>query len=244
MGPGMEGIVSSMAISSEGILAAGTFSRGVGIIADEGLGECIAVFSLKDAQDQSSQRSSRQEQELSEQDHLRGTGITSLCWSPCGRYLYIAERQANSIQIYDIRGLGRRLGCLTGRHAKTNQRIGFDVVQDYEGMPAGMGGGGSSASFDSASPSLETREVESHDADERETDTMGRIEGGNHHTIWSGGTDGIVRAWTNPHHITSDTQAPCPTLGWKAHDGMCTSISIPSATTFHITKQAKERTHG
>lgn len=205
LGSGMKGIVSALSLSSESILAAGTFSRNVGIFADDGLGDCITIFSLN----------SSHSSQASRDENTAGTGITSLEWSPCGRYLYIAERQSNSIQIYDIRVLGRRLGCLTGRRAKTNQRIGFDVVAGYEGAPAGMQTQSRTQPPSNVnSPSQTTTRM-----DEAEGIEAARLEGGSHHNIWSGGTDGIVRVWPNPHHITAETLAPTGELGWKAHAG-------------------------
>lgn len=204
MGAGMKGIVSSMNASSEGILAAGTFSRNVGIFSDEGLGECITVFSLRDLYPA---------QEASRSENTAGTGITSLQWSPCGRYLYVAERQSSTIQVYDIRVLGRRLGCLMGRRARTNQRIGFDVVQAYDGASSGM-------------QTDDTREADTNHVEPIATEEEARrMEGGGHHNIWSGGTDGVVRVWTNPHLMTEDAQSPSSSLGWKAHDGTFFSLS-------------------
>lgn len=201
LGTGMKGIVSALSVSSEGMLAAGTFSRNVGIFADEGLGDCVTVFSLKDSNTSISSQAHADE-------NTAGTGITSLRWSPCGRYLYIAERQASSIQIYDIRVLGRRLGCLTGRRAKTNQRVGFDVVVRYEGAPEGM-----------QTLGAQSNEPTSSSRYDDEIQATGRMEGGGQHNVWSGGTDGIVRVWENPHHISEETSAPTVGLGWKAHNG-------------------------
>lgn len=53
---------------------------------------------------------------------------------------------------YDIRNTGQLLGWLVGRNAKTNQRLGVDVVSSQD-----------------------------------ET------------TVWTGGLDGYVRRWVNPH---------------------------------------------
>ncbi|KAH0547653.1 hypothetical protein FGG08_000142 [Glutinoglossum americanum] len=117
-GVGMKGIVSALGLSDQtggGILAAGTFTRMIGLYGSEGSGDCIAVFPIEQAGEGSS-------------TGRAGAGITALEWSPCGRYLYVAERKSTEILVYDIRVAGRRLGSLTGRTASSNQRLGIHVV--------------------------------------------------------------------------------------------------------------------
>lgn len=110
----MRGIVSALAIDAPSkVLAAGTYSRHVGLYDSVGEGECIGVFCLKgttaDAQ-------------------IGGAGITQISWSACGRYLYIAERKSDGVIIYDIRKTGQLLAWLEGRAANTNQRMSVDIV--------------------------------------------------------------------------------------------------------------------
>ena len=114
-GMSMKGLLSALAIDhNSGILAAGTFSRQVGLYGAEGQGDCVGVFSV----------------EGTEADgKIGGRGLTQLIWSPCGRYLYIVERKSDGAMIYDIRNTGQLLGWLEGRKALTNQRIAMDVVR-------------------------------------------------------------------------------------------------------------------
>lgn len=92
-GVGINGVISSLDISSEGLLAAGTFTRAVGIYSSEGRGECVSLFKLDERYAPDGRR-------------LHGTGITKLGWSPCGRYLYVAERRSDLVLVYDIRVTG------------------------------------------------------------------------------------------------------------------------------------------
>ncbi|KAL9096901.1 MAG: hypothetical protein Q9165_000865 [Trypethelium subeluteriae] len=108
-GVGMKGIVSALSISCDGILAAGTFTRNIGLYDDEGRGKALAVFSV-----------------ASDDEELTGKGVTQVLWSPCGQYLYVAERMSDVVQIYDIR-MFRRYGYLKGRQAMTNQRMDIDL---------------------------------------------------------------------------------------------------------------------
>ena len=109
-GVGMKGIVSALACSADGLLAAGTFTRCVGLYDAEGSGASIAVFGLAS-------------------EGAPGRGVTQLLWSPCGRYLYVAERDSDGVLVYDIRGAGKMLGRLRERGAGgTNQRLGVDLV--------------------------------------------------------------------------------------------------------------------
>ncbi|KAF9893257.1 hypothetical protein FE257_011687 [Aspergillus nanangensis] len=114
-GVGMKGIISAMAVnpSGDGTLAAGTFTRHVGLYGANGSGESLGTFSVAKTE---------------ANKHIGGRGITQLLWSPCGRYLYIAERQSDGVLIYDIRVTGQLLGWLQGRKALTNQRMKIDIV--------------------------------------------------------------------------------------------------------------------
>lgn len=111
----MKGIVSAMAVNpaGDGVLAAGTFSRHIGLYSSHGSGELIGTWSV-----------ARTEADR----EIGGRGVTQLQWSPCGRYLYIVERQSDGVLVYDIRVTGQMLGYLRGRRALTNQRMKVDVV--------------------------------------------------------------------------------------------------------------------
>ena len=110
----MKGIVSALGMSPDGVLAAGTFTRSVGLYDDHGNGGTIAVFPLQSHND----RESGEE----------GTGITQLLWSECSRYLCVVERGSDGIGVWDIRGAGQRLAWLRGRNARTPQRLGAEVT--------------------------------------------------------------------------------------------------------------------
>ncbi|EAU37345.1 conserved hypothetical protein [Aspergillus terreus NIH2624] len=126
-GVGMKGIISAMAVnpSGDGVLAAGTFSRQIGLYGSNGSGESLGTFSIVKTE---------------ANRHIGGRGVTQLLWSPCGRYLYIAERQSDGVLIYDIRVTGQLLGWLKGRKALTNQRMKIDVVPAGESHEIWAGG--------------------------------------------------------------------------------------------------------
>ncbi|KAI9792629.1 MAG: hypothetical protein M1833_001033 [Piccolia ochrophora] len=123
-GVGIKGIVSAMGVSGEGLLAAGTFTRCVGLYDAEGSGECVALFEVG-ADDDGGQK---------------GMGITQVLWSPCGRYLFVAERKSEGIWVYDVRVTGKRLATLNGRRAASNQRLGMEVLQARAGCEVWAGG--------------------------------------------------------------------------------------------------------
>ncbi|KAK5121494.1 hypothetical protein LTR85_005327 [Meristemomyces frigidus] len=122
-----KGIVSALSISGDGVLAAGTTEREVGLYSNEGRGECITAFGIE-------------QRGMGGLHLVKGTGITSLKWSPCGRYLCIAERQCDSIQVYDVRNTLQWVSRLTGRHADTTQKLGMDVVNAADGYEIWAGG--------------------------------------------------------------------------------------------------------
>lgn len=118
-GVGMKGIISAMAVdpNGDGILAAGTYTRHVGLYDSNGSGQLLGTFNI--AKTEANRR-------------IGGRGVTQLLWSPCGRYLYIAERKSNGVLVYDIRVTGQLLGWLEGRKAHTNQRMKVDIVPSGE----------------------------------------------------------------------------------------------------------------
>ncbi|KIW34443.1 uncharacterized protein PV07_01221 [Cladophialophora immunda] len=110
----MRGIVSTLSGDpSTGLLAAGTYSRYVALYDSLGQGDCVGVFCVKGT---------------AADLQIGGGGITQVLWSPCGRYLHIAERKSNGVMLYDIRKTGQLLAWLEGRAAMTNQRLGIDLV--------------------------------------------------------------------------------------------------------------------
>ncbi|EMF09194.1 WD40 repeat-like protein [Sphaerulina musiva SO2202] len=107
-----KGLVSSLSISNDGLLALGTNEREIAMYDNDGLGSWVSSFELEEG---------------------LGTGISDLKWSPCGKHLLIAERQSNVIQMYDIRNTQQKVGDLTGRYAATPQVMNIDVVPTASG---------------------------------------------------------------------------------------------------------------
>ena len=130
---GMKGIVSALGVSSQGMLAAGTYSRWVGLYDGFGRGGDTGVFAVG-AED--------------EVEAERGGGITQVIWSACGRYLCVVERASDGVGVWDIRGMGKRLAWLRGRNAKTQQRLSVEVMGgevwagDLDGVVRGWEGPG------------------------------------------------------------------------------------------------------
>ena len=111
---GMKGIVSTLAMSSDGILAAGTFSRWVGLYDGYGRGDTVSVFAVA--------------QQREGDESTEGKGLTQVMWSQCGRYLCTVERGSDGIGVLDIRGNRKWLAWLKGRNARTPQRLGVDMI--------------------------------------------------------------------------------------------------------------------
>ena len=123
----MKGIVSALGMSCEGMLAAGTYSRWVGLYDGFGRGGDAGVFPVgADVED--------------EVGRGGGAGITQVVWSPCGRYLCVAERASDGVEVWDVRGTGKRLAWLRGRNAKTQQRLGVEVTTGGEVWAGGSDG--------------------------------------------------------------------------------------------------------
>lgn len=123
----VRGIISALDLEhASNILAAGTFSRHVALYDAGGQGECIGAFTVAG----------------NEADKvIGGQGVTQVVWSPCGRYLYIAERMSTGSMVYDIRKTGQLLSWLQNRQALTNQRLGIDVCQGEGGGQEVWAGG-------------------------------------------------------------------------------------------------------
>lgn len=145
-GRGFKGHISALSVSpptsasAEGLLAAGSRTRYVGIY-DCTSGAEVTHFSLPGTVDGKKLRN----ENLS---HVMGDGVSSLKWSPCGRYLYVAERDSDALLLYDVRKFSMALGYCKGRRARTKQKLGFDVWNagaspyDVEGIAHEVWAGG------------------------------------------------------------------------------------------------------
>lgn len=123
-GVGMRGVVSTLSVQPTdpvyggGIVAAGTWTRWVGLYDFAQAGECAATWSIK-AGVNATRRDGH--------PGVGGDGIMQTAWSPCGRYLLVSERRSRGVLVYDVRVTGELLGWLEDRDALTNQRISCDV---------------------------------------------------------------------------------------------------------------------
>lgn len=67
-------------------------------------------------------------------------GVTRVKFSPCGQYLFAGGRMGDDVLAWDIRRLTEEPLWRVPRHARTNQRIDFDVVMsDVFGIVMGTG---------------------------------------------------------------------------------------------------------
>lgn len=145
-GRGFKGWVSALAISPpshtshDGLLAAGSRTRYIGIYDSVG-GNEITHFSLPGTTNGIKFRNEKL-------NHVMGDGVSSLKWSPCGKYLYVAERSSDVLLIYDVRNFSLSLGYCAGRKALTRQKLGFDIWNagaspyDIEGLSHEVWAGG------------------------------------------------------------------------------------------------------
>jgi WD40 repeat protein len=114
------GIISALAISSDEILAVGTFGREIGLFDRNGQGGLVATFDLGDEQ--------------------KGSGVSQIGWSDCGRYLLVGERKSYAIRVFDIRGQQKLLQTLVGRDANTMMKLGWNLTANGEVWAGGMDG--------------------------------------------------------------------------------------------------------
>ncbi|KAL2888820.1 WD40 repeat-like-containing domain [Ceratocystis lukuohia] len=127
-GVGMKGMVSALDMNPSGgaetasLLAAGTWTRWVGLYDIARSAQAVGTWSVKDV----AERDLRTE--------VGGTGIMQVKWSPCGRYLIINERQTTGMLVYDIRGTGQPLSVLSKENKDhSSQRVTCDVYQNSHG---------------------------------------------------------------------------------------------------------------
>ncbi|KAI4708398.1 hypothetical protein J4E89_007022 [Alternaria sp. Ai002NY15] len=145
-GRGFKGLISALSLSPpshtshDGILAAGSRTRYIGIYDPIG-GTEVTHFSLPGTINGIKFRNENLQS-------VMGDGVTSLKWSPCGKYLYVAERSSDVLLIYDVRNFSLTLGYCAGRQALTRQKLGFDVWNagqspyDVEGVSHEVWAGG------------------------------------------------------------------------------------------------------
>ncbi|KAF7532213.1 hypothetical protein G7054_g8154 [Neopestalotiopsis clavispora] len=129
-GVGMRGTISTLAAQSSeqgtsGLVAAGTWTRWIGLYDFAQAGECVATWGIDSATEETA---------TTDKPGVGGDGITQTCWSPCGRYLLVSERKSRGILVYDVRVTGQLLGWLEGRDATTNQRIMLDVFPSQDNV--------------------------------------------------------------------------------------------------------------
>lgn len=153
-GVGMRGTVSALSAQTNaddaptGLIAAGTWTRWVGLYDIARSGECTATWSIAEAA-----KGVTYAQPPTDSSHshdpteptfasgttrplqgIGGAGIIQTTWSPCGRYLLLNERQSTGMLVYDVRGTNKVLGFLAGRNARTHQRMSCDVFRGLDSV--------------------------------------------------------------------------------------------------------------
>lgn len=184
-GVGIKGVISALACSDattgDGLVAAGTWTRNIGLYtADSTLGQ-YAVWSLRS--DSWASPTSDTDPVTGRKVDIGGGGVDKLEWSPCGRYLYVFERRSDGALIYDVRVLGKKLGTMTGRGALTNQRMGSSVVT-REVSDAFLGDWEAEAS---------------HMDNSKHDKAVNQVKGGGHHDIYTSSTNGALNIYRSPH---------------------------------------------
>lgn len=153
-GVGMRGTVSALSEQTTeddaptGLIAAGTWTRWVGLYDLARSGECTATWSIEQAAeavvhtqplaDSGQYPLPTEWQSAFGNTHpiqgIAGCGIIQTAWSPCGRYLILNERYSTGMLVYDVRGTNKVLGFLAGRDARTHQRMRCDVFRGVDNV--------------------------------------------------------------------------------------------------------------
>jgi hypothetical protein len=137
-GVGMRGTVSALAVQSSdagsgpGLVAAGTWTRWVGLYDLLRAGACAATWSVKDAA-AGEGGEDMNPGAVRRTGGVGGAGVMQTVWSPCGRYLVVNERKSRGLLVYDVRVTGRLLAWLGGRDGDTQQRLSCDVYAGADG---------------------------------------------------------------------------------------------------------------
>lgn len=159
-GVGMRGTVSALGAQTTaddvptGLIAAGTWTRCLGLYDIARGGECISTWSIAEAADgvavtdpppgwgltmtatatATATTGTISTAVLTPGKGVGGAGINQTVWSPCGRYLVVNERLSTGMLIYDVRVTNKLLGCLAGRDALTHQRLNCDVFRGLDSV--------------------------------------------------------------------------------------------------------------
>lgn len=153
-GVGMRGTVSALGAQTTaddvptGLIAAGTWTRCVGLYDFARGGECISTWSIAEAadgvvvsdpppglgMDVSMAARATSKGAAAPVKGVGGAGINQTVWSPCGRYLVVNERQSTGMLLYDVRVTNKLLGSLAGRDALTHQRLNCDVFRGLDSV--------------------------------------------------------------------------------------------------------------
>lgn len=143
-GIGMRGTVSALSVQTTaesiptGLVAAGTWTRCVGLYDFARGGECTSTWNIEEASKSVTMTDPPPDSEGGNTRYptkgIGGAGINQTVWSPCGRYLLINERQSTGMLIYDVRVTNKVLGFLAGRDALTHQRLNCDVFRGLDNV--------------------------------------------------------------------------------------------------------------